>query len=158
MSDNKDIVDTTINDNNNITENNVDSNNNSYNIYDNNNSVCNERIYIKVPKINKLLKKQLNSLIHECLHKSKKVSLGVIKFINNNFEYIHCPIKKINSKGIVKIGVCRHFKPLVNCKEARRKLTVHKFQYHYKSKKGRNDWLKINLKTNKSLEEELKKY
>lgn len=80
--------------------------------------------------------------------------LGVIKFIFNGNEYIHCPIRKVKNNGtFVKFGVCKHLDSLLNTKENRKKLSVHKFQFHYLSKRPDCDKVNLYLKTQNSIED-----
>ena len=88
----------------------------------------------------------------------KKMSLGVIKFIHNGEHYIHCPIKHVNSNGKdVCFGVCNHFFSLVDNTKNRRKLSAHKFQYHYYGHAPNVKNVNIYLKTSLSVEEAINK-
>ena len=82
-----------------------------------------------------------------------KISLGVIKFINNDKTYIHCPIRHISQKGKIKFGVCSQFKSLENTVANRQKLCNHKFRYHFKGDKLKSKLL--HLQASKSIEEVL---
>ena len=97
---------------------------------------------ITIPKINKELKTQMNNELKSFYNdfrkvdnESKKFTLGALYFDNNGKTYIHCPIKKITSKGLIKFGNCKHFIPLENTHRNRQKLCTHKFRYHYKGNK-----------------------
>jgi len=97
---------------------------------------------ISIPKIKKELKKKINDQLksfHKTYYKdgnlTKKFTLGALYLNHNEKTYIHCPIKKITSKGLIKFGNCKHFIPLENTYRNRQKLCTHKFRYHFKGNK-----------------------
>ena len=107
------------------------------------------------PEIDDSIIKDLKEIFEKCRKKKKKRALlGVIKFIHEGNEYIHCPIKKVKDNGNnVKFGVCKHLDSLLNTKENRKKLSIHKFQFHYLSKPPDVDNVNLYLKTQNSVEE-----
>ena len=109
------------------------------------------------PFISKNVINNLNEIFENAkLSKKKRALLGVIKFNHNNEEYIHCPIKKVKNNGDnVIFGVCKHSESLINNAGNRKKLSAHKFQYHYHSMRAEN--VKLYLKTNESVEEVIEK-
>ena len=130
---------------------------------ENNNIINNDNNDIIVPNVNKELIKDFNKLVENTIikNKNKTISLGVIKFIHNNKDYIHCPIKKIKKNGEkIKIGICSHFKSLEDNKANRRLLSIHKYQYHFNScgNKLNKKCIQIRLKNRKSVEEVIEMY
>ena len=132
---------------------------------DNNENINNDKDnnIIIVPDISKELKNDFNKLVENIKIKQKKknISLGIIKFIYNEKEYIHCPIKKFKNKGEkIKIGICSHFKSLENNKINRRILSAHKYQYHCNScGNNKNDkGIQLRFKNRKSVEEVIEEY
>ena len=111
------------------------------------------------PEMDDLIINELKEIFEKCKKKKKKRALlGVIKFTYDGNEYIHCPIKKVKNNGnIVKFGVCKHLDSLLNTKENRKKLSIHKFQFHYLSKPPDLDNVNLYLKTQNSVEEIIEK-
>jgi hypothetical protein len=89
-----------------------------------------EDLCIKVNNI--LLQYYNNSLLDETL----KLKMGILYFIFNNNEYIHCPIKEVLPSGLIKFGNCTHFKPILNNFRNRQKLSTHKYRYHFNCNKN----------------------
>ena len=147
--------------------NNYNLNSNENNISNDNNICCNDINENKIvlesikycPTIDDSIINDLNEIYEKAKRKKKKRALlGVIKFIYNGDEYIHCPIKKVKSNGnFVKFGVCKHLDSLLNTKENRKKMSIHKFQFHYLSKSPDSDQVTLFLKTQNSLEEIIEK-
>ena len=113
------------------------------------------------PKIKKELKRKVNLSLLEyfnnsitCKNNKEKFNLGALYFSSNNKIYIHCPIKKVSSNGLIKFGNCKHFFPLENNFRNRQKLCTHKFRYHFKCDKYKSS--KIQLKVSRSVEEVVK--
>ena len=111
------------------------------------------------PEMDDLIINELKEIFEKSKKKKKKRALlGVIKFTYDGNEYIHCPIKKVKNNGnIVKFGVCKHLDSLLNTKENRKKLSIHKFQFHYLSKPPDLDNVNLYLKTQNSVEEIIEK-
>ena len=112
---------------------------------------------IKPPKLNVSIYDNYNRILNQIemsKSKKKKLIIGVIKFKDDeNIEYIHCPIVKLNDG--ISIGVCDHFDSVVNDSNGKKHLASHKYQYHFKYK---NNIVKIRLKTCESIEDTLQKY
>jgi len=128
------------------------------NIEDSIESIKNKTILDSIkycPSINDSVINELNEIFEKTrMKKKKRALLGVIKFIYNGDEYIHCPIRKVKSNGsFVKFGVCKHLDSLLNTKENRKKLSIHKFQFHYLSKRPDCDKVNLYLKTQNSIED-----
>ena len=132
-------------------------NNNESNILLEENNNLNTISYC--PSIEENIIENLNEIFVKAKSsKRKRALLGVIKFIHNGREYIHCPIKKVRKEGeIVKFGVCKHTDSFLNTAENRKKLSAHKFQYHYLSKRPNSNTVNLHFKTTKSLEEIIEK-
>jgi len=89
---------------------------------------------------------------------NKKMSLGIIKFNYNGNNYIHCPIKHVKKKGKdICFGVCSHSNSLLDTAINRRKLSAHKFQYHYYGQAPDSNFVNIYLKTSLTVEEAINK-
>jgi hypothetical protein len=110
----------------------------------NNNSI------IPIPKLTKDFKNKVKLHLLSKPTRKKKYILGVIKFLYNNKNYIHCPIKKITKKGKIKFGICKNFKTIEDTFRNRQKLCTHKFRFHYDSNKKNSRCL--HLKVSKSIE------
>ena len=169
------------NNNNNDNNNNSNDNNNSMNNGISENDVGSENSYksdedmdvngdnsnsndenIVCPPLNENVILELNKIFNEIKSlkavDQKKMSLGVIKFNHNGENYIHCPIKDVNSSGTeVCFGVCNHFFSLLDTALNRRKLSAHKFQYHYYGHAPNVKNVNIYLKTSLSVEEAINK-
>ena len=107
---------------------------------------------VKIPKINKKLKEKVNDQLRSFYNDyykvgnlSKKYTLGVLYFENDEKTFIHCPIKKVCSNGLIKFGKCKNFIPLENNHRNRQKLCTHKFRYHFKSNKEESCRLQLKV-------------
>jgi hypothetical protein len=118
---------------------------------------------IVCPPLNENLISKLNQIFKEINSvddnvDTKKMSLGIIKFSYNGKNYIHCPIKHVKKKGKdVCFGVCSHSNSLLDTAINRRKLSAHKFQYHYYGQAPDSNSVNIYLKTSVSVEEAINK-
>jgi len=109
------------------------------------------------PQISNEILKNLENIFNNAKKKKyKKIVLGVIKFNKDGNDYIHCPIKKIINKGAdIVFGVCK-FPSLLDNAVNRRKLSLHKYHFHYCGLVPDSQHVNVCLKTTKSLEESVK--
>jgi hypothetical protein len=123
----------------------------------------NKNLVCSVPKINindinkfEILLDSLNKLT-KTNGKKIVILIGIIKYTVDNQNFIHCPIRKIKKCGdIIKIGRCKHFQPLLDTIENRKKLIYHKFIYHCKGEKTNlKNKFKYKLNTIKSFKDVL---
>jgi hypothetical protein len=110
------------------------------------------------PPLNENVISELNEIFNKikCRNKEdgKKMSVGVIKFKNDGKDYIHCPIKHVRNKGKdVCFGVCTHSISLLDNAINRRKLSAHKFSYHFYGQAPDPNNVNVYLKTSLSIEE-----
>ena len=119
---------------------------------DNRNAVVNKVI---VPNISRQLKRDVKQKLLCNSNCCIKKPLGIFKFTYCNTNYIHCPIKikKITGKGKIKFGICKKFESMENTFINRRKLSTHKYRYHYHRDTTKSKLLQ--LKTSKSIQEVL---
>ena len=111
------------------------------------------------PQLDGNIIKELNDLVKKVkLNNYKKLLLGVIKFKHNEKTYIHCPIKKIKNKGSeIVFGVCNHSTSLLDTAINRRRLSAHKFQFHYLAEPPDINNVHLYFKTSESVEEVIEK-
>ena len=132
------------------------NNNTAYEIIENNENL---KSISYCPEISKNTINDLNEIFEKAKASRRKRSLlGVIKFIHDGREYIHCPIRKVKKGGeIVKFGICKHTNSFLNNAENRKKLSAHKFQFHYLSKRPTANNVNLHFKTTESLEDIISK-
>jgi hypothetical protein len=144
---------------------NNDNNNNDNNNENNNNKE--KIIQIEeidnnfMPIMSKKSKNMFNKLLDSVKNKrNRNLNIGVLKFKDkNNIKYIHCPIKKIKENGkIIKVGVCKTFKSVIDNKENKKLLTIHKFKDHYHCRPPDHDAIQLRLNTKKTFDEILNIY
>ena len=110
------------------------------------------------PPLNSKIINDLNDIFEKAkLKKNKKIVVGVIKFEKDGNNYIHCPIKELKNEGTnIIFGVC-NFPSLLDTPINRRKLSLHKYHFHYLGQIPNLNTVNVCLKTTKSIEDSVRK-
>ena len=87
------------------------------------------------------------------INNNSKLKLGVIKFLYNGKNYIHCPILNIDTNNRIQFGICPSFKSLENTFNNRQKLCAHKYRSHFKCNTVMSS--NIHIKASQSIEDVL---